>query len=146
MDTCDLINRTADHIEKFPQLYDFDQGVVTHPMKTHCMLSRMGQLAGIQQGVGCSIIAAEILKVDPRYFYADIVRAAGSRRLDAFGHIVDREIVGDPRLVPAALRKVAEKYRGIPVSIQAIFKAPPLPPNYIDRLNRICAHIQELVL
>lgn len=119
MDVCDLMNRTADHIEQYPKLFDFDQGGVTDPRLPHCMLARMGQLAGIGRGFGCPAVAGEILKSTANQFYGQIAAAQGM----TWDGYISRGAMTDPARIVPAMRQVAERYRGIPVSIREIFRS-----------------------
>jgi hypothetical protein len=138
MNIDEAINKAADHIEQYPESYHFGQGMVIDrkyqgfgpdpgPGGPHaCMLARIGEMAGVPVGVGCDTVARYILSSSAGDFYEAIRAATGSKagRHDPVHHAPT---------IPAAMRKVAKKYEGIPIGVRQIFDAPPsetLAPHY----------------
>lgn len=128
MNIDEAINQAADHIEAYPGSYAFMQGMVVPPGFTPsgfdatrhgpggfpmCMLARIGQMAGVTAGTPHSAVAREILGLDENEFYALITEATDRRFRDGARD--------NTATIPAAMRKVAKRYEGIPVEVREIF-------------------------
>lgn len=126
MNIDEAINKAADHIEQYPESYHFGQGMVINRAykgfgpdpgpggPEACMLSRIGEMAGFQIGVSCNTVSRELLGLMPDAFY-DRIR-------ELTPETGRRDPVHDPETIPAAMRKIAKQYTGIPVSVRRIFE------------------------
>jgi hypothetical protein len=114
----ELINAAADHIAHNPVDYDFKHGGIDRRGAPMCMLARMGDIAGMAEGLGCETIARELLGASPEQFYSAICASMGLSWHSSFGN----SIVYQASVVPAAMRAIASRYEGIPVVIRDIFK------------------------
>ncbi len=119
----EMIMATAEHIERHPEAYNFGQGYVIQDAKArygsqwrgnpdgdavpHCMLARMGQLAGARNGVPCDAIAVAVLAITPQSLYEFIDGAAGNKTC--------------AQNAARGLRHFAKRYEGIPGEVLAIF-------------------------
>lgn len=111
MNIDEAINKAADHIEQHPNLYDFSQGAVPYlPEHRACMLARIGQMAGMVRGINCDVVSRQILGMEASDFY-NLIALSGSPGYSS-----------DPAPVPAAMRKVATHYKGIPLGVRQIFR------------------------
>jgi hypothetical protein len=124
-DVCELMNLAADHIEQHPEQYNFTAGDVHRGGSPQCMLTRMGNIAGMREGTNCDSVSQELLGVDHHSFYAQISATAGMRWGPVVSSCMESEcvtLVNDPARVPAAMRALAPQYRGIPIAVRDFFK------------------------
>lgn len=162
MNISEAINAAADHIERFPKSYDFSQGqVVPKTMRgdrdhgdggfVACMLARVGEFAGAQEGTDHATIASRLLGMNPDTFYNSVAAAmpAHVRNDGAYHHAKNAPYIA------RGMRAVAKQYEGIPDEVRQIFRpiqipsfAPtmtPLTPNYrvydiaTDTMRRVAA-------
>ncbi len=127
----EMIMRTAEHIERHPEAYMFQQGqVIRDPARyrpychcpfpyigkgwrdgsayPHCMLARMGHMAGAMHGTGCDAIARLLLDLpEPAILYRFVERHVGPKVL--------------AKNAAKGLREFAKHYKGIPGDVRAIF-------------------------
>ena len=117
MNIDEAILKAADHIERHPGSYLYTQGMVMRGKEGYgpggypsCMLARIGEYAGAATGTSHLQIAARLLGyVDGDVDFLKDIAAAG---IDSYD---------DVKAIPAALRKYAKKYEGIPVPVRDIF-------------------------
>lgn len=117
MNIDEAILKAADHIERHPETYLYTQGMVMRGREDHgpggwpsCMLARIGEYAGAATGTSHLQIAKRLLGYqDGDVDFLRDITAAGAATYD------------DPKTIPAAMRKYAKKYEGIPVPVRDIF-------------------------
>lgn len=139
MNIDEAINKAADHIEQYPESYNFGQGTVINkdyggpsvrstigPGGYYaCMLARIGEMAGMQAGLSCDTVARDILGTQAEEFYSAIRAASPYQDLDP---------VHNTKTIPAAMRTVAKRYTGIPVQVREIFNVPtPVTATLVTR-------------
>jgi hypothetical protein len=118
MNRYEMIMAAADGIEKNPQRFDFATSkVVTNGVDPRCILGEMWYQAGIYYQGTVGMIAPQILGIDEGTFFR-MLQVAHGEPFD----------LHDATLVPAALRKVAKRYEGIPGEVLEIFT--PLQKAY----------------
>ncbi len=130
----EMIMRAAEHIERKPRSYSFVQGHVVQdasrvwtkemyahlwPGHTsdaddvpHCMLARMGQIAGAMTGTSCVTIAQTALGIAPEELYRFVDSGGGHFKESA-------------RIAAQGLRDFAKRYEGIPGDVREIFNVKP---------------------
>lgn len=121
MNIADALNRTADHIEQNPARYDFNQGMVLGDGDEQipaCMLARLGQVVGMHRGTNADVVARAVLGIPAGEFYGKILEDAGHPDYSPALHV--------GAIVAPALRKMAQRYEGIPVEVLKIFDVPPV--------------------
>jgi hypothetical protein len=130
MNIADALAATADHIEQNPERYDFNQGMVLgegDEMIPACMLARLGQMVGIKRGTRCDLVAHTVLGISANDFYERILQDAGHPGFTPALHV--------GAMMAPALRKMAQRYEGIPAAVREIFNVAP-EPNPEDMLTR----------
>ena len=116
MNITDALNKTADHIEQNPTLYDFNQGMVLGERDGNypaCMLARLGQVVGMARGLQCTHVAHAVLGMTAGEVYAAVLERAGHPGYNAALYVAPVVAVG--------LRKLAHKYEGIPLDVRKLF-------------------------
>lgn len=128
MNISEALNAAADHIEQHPEKYNFREGYVpSDPGYQACMLGRLGLIAGgVRRLTNVTEVAQRILGTHAEEFYKEI-----------FAHIPDSERklptinnndLDDAAKVAPAMRKVAQRYQGIPGDVLALFAKGEVTP------------------
>jgi hypothetical protein len=128
MNVDEAIRRAADHIERYPEHYEFMQGMVINDRKfghdNACMLSRIGQMAGMRHGLTHNAVARRLMQTTAQLFYEDIGFATCGPSQYGPGHLMRyaqlQGALHNTKTIPTAMRVVAKKYVGIPISVRAI--------------------------
>lgn len=123
MNISEALCAAADHIERYPENYQFMEGQIPCDGAQGCMLGFFGRYAGLPVGLDVGVVAWAVLGQDPGDFYNEIHRAASGAE---YSRSDGDTVVYDKQLVPPAMREVAKKYQGIPEDVREIFarKAP----------------------
>lgn len=115
MNISEALCAAADHIERYPERYNFMCGAVPRNGGEHaCMLGRVGQVAGVPAGISVDVVCQAVLGQGAQAFYADIHAAAQLASID--------ESVHNARAVPVAMRQISKRYEGIPEDVRDIFR------------------------
>ncbi|SRR6266581_6532566 len=117
MTTYEALIKTAEHIEAYPHLYDFEDA--TMPSELHpkaCILGRLGQILGISV-FNADLIAPRVFGMDSGIFFRHVIW-----HMEGF-----QDNLHLAQLVVPALRRFAERYRNqvMPPEIRAIFNPQP---------------------
>ncbi len=149
MNIDEAIKQAADHIEKYPEAYNFGQGQVVrkedlppgyggpggHPS---CMLARIGEMAGVRTGIGHDAVSIAVLGIPCNEFYQRITMATPASKVAP-----GRDPLHDPNTIPAAMRVVAKHYEGIPLSVRDIFGMPRVKIRHIQGAGIIMEVVQS---
>ena len=125
MNIDEIINQAADHIERYPESYNFGQGMVINKNfkgfgpdpgpggPIACMLSRIGEIAGYPLGTQCNRVSTDLLGLQPDCFYGEI-RAATAAKYESGPF----DPVHNTQTIPNAMRALAKRYEGIPAVVR----------------------------
>lgn len=83
MNISEALCAAADHIERYPERYQFMEGSIPCDGAQGCMLGFFGRYAGLPVGLDVGYVAWAVLGQDPSEFYNAVDNCRHSRELQA---------------------------------------------------------------
>jgi hypothetical protein len=139
MKISEALNAAADHIERFPEKYNFMCLSTPFGGEQACMLGRFAQVAGLGGAISVDSVAYAVLGRHPQHFYNEIASAAGASPAD---NDEQQAILNDVTKIPNAMRQVARKYEGIPQSVLELFNNAGAAPYIRVWTNRVRVRVE----